>query len=242
MAAGLNEMMTAPLVARQKGSFDWEESINAITRHAIEEFSNLQHFVPYLYEKYTILGHAGINWVPTLGTWMQYNKHSLNDGNSISFYHMLAAMAKMQIPINSTHHTALVHAAVDKMNQTFLHATHAAEALNVGKAQATYVPTSNAVTKYAHDKNRANGAHPDQDVTLRGMLKNITSMFNVSVSFDAAKKVHSALAATGTNINVVHTSGSSSNSTGLGFMHKLGKGLNGAIPSVNVEDVTQHSG
>lgn len=238
MAAGLNEMMTAPLVARQKGSFDWEESINAITRHAIEEFSNLQHFVPYLYEKYTILGHAGINWVPTLGTWMQYNKWSVNDGSSISFYHMLAAMAKMQIPINSTHHTDLVNAAVDKMNQTWLHATHAAEALNVGKAQATYVPKSNAVTKYAYDKNRANGAHPDQDVTLRAMLKNFTSMFNVSVSLDATQKVHSVLAATGANINVAHASDSSSNSTGHGFMHKLGKGLTGAVASVTVQNVT----
>jgi hypothetical protein len=42
MAAGLNEMFTAPLVAKQRGSVDFEESITAITRHVIEEFSNLQ--------------------------------------------------------------------------------------------------------------------------------------------------------------------------------------------------------
>jgi hypothetical protein len=61
--------------------------------------------------------------VPTLGTWQQYNKWTVNDGNSISFYHTLAALAKMQIPVNGTGHNQLVDAAVGMMNSTFLHAT-----------------------------------------------------------------------------------------------------------------------
>lgn len=250
-AAGLNEMMTAPLVARQKGSFDWEESINAITRHAIEEFSNLQHFVPYLYEKHNILGKAGINWIPTLGTWLQYNKFSLNDGNSISFYHMLEAMAKLQIPINSTHHTQLVHSGVDAANQTFLAATKAAEAKNVLLAQ-TYVPKSNLLTQLAYQTNKAHGAHPEVDITMRGVVKAMVSqMTNGSVSLDTknevvSKGVHAALQKSALNINVVHADGNSSssgNSTGL--FHKMGKGVghmfSGSIASVNVMNVT-HSG
>jgi hypothetical protein len=68
MAAGMNELFTAPLLARQKGSYDWEESINAITRHVIEEFSNLQHFVPYLYSKCTLLGECKLRRLRTAHT------------------------------------------------------------------------------------------------------------------------------------------------------------------------------
>lgn len=62
MAAGMNELLTAPLLASQRHSPDWEESINAITRHVIEEFSNLQHFVPYLFERCTLLGTWTLAW------------------------------------------------------------------------------------------------------------------------------------------------------------------------------------
>jgi hypothetical protein len=97
MAAGMNELFTAPLLAKQKGSYDWDESINAITRHVIEEFSNLQHFVPYLYEKCNLLGKAGFNWVPTLGTWLQHNNQLKPDSTSISFYNTLEKMATLQV-------------------------------------------------------------------------------------------------------------------------------------------------
>jgi hypothetical protein len=231
MAAGMNEVFTAPLVGRQKNSMDWEESINAITRHAIEEFSNLQHFVPYLYEKYTILGKAGINWVPTLGTWLQYNKFSLNDGASIGFYNMLAALAKKQIPINSTSHTALISKGIDLANSTFQSATAVKEALNVAKAQATYVPLSNALTQYAYEKNKANGAHPEVDVTVGGITRAaINSATNGSYTANKealTQAIHNVLAATSKSVTVTTGSSNSSGSDNStkGWVHSLGKGI-----------------
>jgi hypothetical protein len=228
-AAGLNEMMTAPLIARQKGSYDWEESINAITRHAIEEFSNLQHFVPYLYEKYTLLGKAGINWVPTLGTWMQYNKWQMNDGSSISFYNALAAMAKHQIQVNSTAHTALVENAVGLVNQTFLHATKVAEAANIAKAQAAYVQLSNAATKAAYTHNQANGAQPEKSNGMQDLARAIVaSMKNATGhgSTNYTAQIHNALAATGSSVSVTHSSGGNgSDGSRRGLFHSLGKGF-----------------
>jgi len=250
-AAGLNEMMTAPLIARQKGSYDWEESINAITRHTIEEFSNLQHFVPYLYEKHTIMGKAGLNWIPTLGTWMQYNKWSINDGNSISFYHMLVAMAKAQIDISKTPHGSLVEAAVGLMNHTFLAATQAAEAKNVLVSQK-YVQPSNAVTKAAYETNKASGAHPEVDITVQSLTKEIVkSLTNGTMGPDGSGSVvphvkatnaavHTVLGLTGNNINLVSSSGNSSgngSTAGSGMVHSFGKGLGKMIPTFNVHVV-----
>lgn len=252
-AAGLNEMMTAPLVAKQKGSYDWEESINAITRHVIEEFSNLQHFVPYLYEKHTIMGKAGLNWIPTLGTWMQYNKWSINDGNSISFYHMLVAMAKAQIDISKTPHGSLVEAAVGLMNHTFLAATQAAEAKNVLVSQK-YVQPSNAITKAAYETNKASGAHPEVDITVQSLTKEIVkSLTNGTMGPDGSgtvvphlkatnAAVHTVLGLTGKNFNLVSASGNSSGSgngstAGSGMMHSFGKGLGKMMPTINVHVV-----
>ena len=241
-AAGLNEMMTAPLVASQKGSYDWEESINAITRHAIEEFSNLQHFVPYLYEKCNLLGKAGINWIPTLGTWMQYNKLSLNDGNSISFYHMLEAMAKLQVPINSTHHTETVNKAVDLVNATWLHVTKAAEEKNIALAQ-TYVPKSNLLTQLAYQTNKARGAHPEADVTMRGVAKSVVSqMSNGSVDIDSHNEavnngIHAAFQKTAVSFSIQKADSSNSSGNATGWVHKMGKGM-GKLLANGVASVT----
>ena len=55
-----------PQLAGQRSSQDWAESINAITRHMVEEFSNLRHFVPGLYKKYAPLAPLGVNSIPSI--------------------------------------------------------------------------------------------------------------------------------------------------------------------------------
>jgi hypothetical protein len=156
-AAGMNEMFTAPLLARQKGSVDWEESINAITRHTIEEFSNLQHFVPYLFYRHSLLGKAGLNWMPTLGTWLQAHKKSPSDGTSISFYKALAAAAEKQINLANTTHAALVDAGLGLTTHTFQAATDLLAA-SIGKLAVPYAHVSNSATKLSYELNAASNA------------------------------------------------------------------------------------
>jgi hypothetical protein len=174
MAAGMNEMLTAPLLAKQKGSPDWQDSINAITRHAIEEFSNLQFFVPTLYEKYTAMGKVGINWIPTLGTWCQFNNKTASDMQTVSFYNALAALAAKQTNLSGTAYGQAVGTMMDNTREMYKWSTNVAEKVVEGKSQATYVPISNALTKAAYDANVANGAHPEQDITLQGLIKAVS--------------------------------------------------------------------
>ncbi|KAF8065440.1 F-box protein [Scenedesmus sp. PABB004] len=169
-AAGMNEAFTAPLLASQKGSPDWEESINAISRHAIEEFSNLQFFVPVLYEKATLLGAKGINWIPTLGTWMQYNNKTSLNAETISFYSALSALARKQTDTSATPKGAAVKSLVNATRAVFAHATAVATELVEAKSEATYVPLSNAVTKAAYETNAERGAHPEADVSIPSVV------------------------------------------------------------------------
>lgn len=171
----MNEMLSAPLLASQKDSPDWEDSINAITRHAIEEFSNLQFFVPTLYEKCTKLGMAGINWIPTLGTWMQFNNKTAADPQTISFYKALSTLAAKQVDVSNTTYGQAVKQMVQGGKNIYQVKTDLASAAVVAKSQATYVPISNAVTKAAYEQNAANGAHPEADITLRGVVSAMTS-------------------------------------------------------------------
>jgi hypothetical protein len=191
MAAGMNEMLTAPLLAKQKDSPDWQDSINAITRHAIEEFSNLQFFVPTLYAKYTAFGKAGINWIPTLGTWCQFNNKTAQDMETVSFYNALAALAAKQTNLANTSYGQAVSTMMDNGREVFKWKTNVAEKVVEAKSQATYVPVSNAVTKAAYDANKANGAHPENDITMQGLIKAV----NDAVSSGAASTSSGAAAA-----------------------------------------------
>lgn len=155
MAAGMNELFSAPLLASQKGSYDWDESINAITRHVIEEFSNLQHFVPYLYERCTLLGAAGLNWVPTLGTWLQ-NNHRTADSASIGFYHTLEKLALKQVNITGTLPGYLVDETVHKLNRTIVAGHKALTAVSEKLARKTFAPVSNVLTKLSNELTRKN--------------------------------------------------------------------------------------
>lgn len=184
-AAGLNEMAVAPAFAGKGPAFDWNEAFDAITRHVVEEFTNLQFFVPYFWQKYTALGKAGINWIPTLGTWMQNNKISLNDeGRSISFYHALVALSNSLINKNGTVVASAVDALAAATNATFQAKTAAATAAVVAKSQV-YVQPSNAVTAATYEYNKNNGAHPEAANTY-GIFKGNQSV-GVSVGHNGTK-------------------------------------------------------
>lgn len=170
MAAGLNEMAIAPALAgKVPGAFNFDEALDAITRHVVEEFSNLQFFVPYAWGKYTALGKAGINWIPTLGTWMQKNKIQVNDGRSISFYNALVAMSNKLVDKSNTTFASAVDAAASAATAAYQAKTDAASAAFVAKSQV-YVQPSNAVTAYSYQKNQENGAHPEAANTY-GIVK-----------------------------------------------------------------------
>jgi hypothetical protein len=169
-AAGLNEMALAPAFAGKRGAyFNWVEAFDAITRHAIEEFTNPQFFLPYYWAKYAPLGKLGVNWIPTLGTWMQNNKISIHDGRSISFYNALLALSNSLVNKSNTTHAAAIDAVAAKANATYVAATDAATAAVVAKSQA-YVQPANAITKVMYESNKANGAKPDA-VNTYGMSK-----------------------------------------------------------------------
>lgn len=179
-AAGLNEMAFAPAFAGLvPGGFDFHESLDAITRHVIEEFTNLQFFVPYFWEKYTVLGKKGINWVPTLGTWMQNNKIEVNDGRSISFYNALLAISNKLVDKSNTTYASAVDAARDGALAAYQAKTDAASAAVVAKSQV-YVQPSNAVTAANYQYNQQSGAHPEA-VNTYGVVKGNQSV-GVTVS------------------------------------------------------------
>lgn len=217
-AAGMNEVLTAPLLAANKNSMDWEESINAITRHAIEEFSNLQFFVPTLWQKCTLLGAKGINWIPTLGNWMQHNNKTSLDAQTVSFYHALSALAQKQIDISNTPHGQLVKTGVSAAKQMYEHATNAAETVVETKSKMTYVPISNALTAAAYEANKANGAQPGQDIglnTVVNAVKSTTAGISSSASSAATvSKPSTRISIKFNGLNITTSrSGSSSSST-----------------------------
>lgn len=222
MAAGMNEVLTAPLLAKQKDSPDWQDSINAITRHAIEEFSNLQFFVPTLYNKYTAMGKAGINWIPTLGTWCQFNNKTASDMETVSFYNALAALAAKQTNLANTTYGQAVSTMVDNGREMFKYSTNVAEKVTEAKSQATYVPVSNAITKAAYDANAANGAHPEQDITMQGLIKAVSD----AVSSGSASGSASAGASSGTAAAATSSSGDTTRIT-----IRFGKGADSASSS-----------
>jgi hypothetical protein len=232
MAAGMNEMLTAPLLASQKDSPDWQESINAISRHAIEEFSNLQFFVPTLYEKYTALGKAGINWIPTLGTWCQFNNKTASDMQTVSFYNALAALAAKQTNLSNTTYGQAVGTMMDNAREVFKWSTNVAEKVVEGKSQATYVPVSNALTKAVYDANKANGAHPEQDITMQGMIKAVSDAVSSGAATTGAAASTDAAAATSTDAAAA-TSSSSAASGGdtTRITIRFGKGADSASSS-----------
>lgn len=116
----------------------------------------------------------------------------------------------------------------------------------------TYVPKSNALTKYAYEHNQANGAQPQasSNGTFHSILKSLGAAININGTAHSAHNasgygaaVHNLLAATGTSMSVAHSgvdAGAGDNSTGK-FMHKLGKGLSKMSVSMSVENKT-HSG
>lgn len=116
----------------------------------------------------------------------------------------------------------------------------------------TYVPKSNAVTKYAYEHNKANSAQPQQsnNGTLHSILKSLGAAMNMNGTAHSAHNasgygaaLHNLLAATGSSMSVAHSgvdAGAGDNSTGK-FMHKLGKGLGMMSVSMSVENKT-HSG
>jgi hypothetical protein len=169
-AAGLNEMALAPAFAGKRGAnFNWIEAFDAITRHAIEEFTNPQNFLPYFWAKYAPLGKLGVNWIPTLGTWMQNNKISVQDARTVSFYNALLVLSNSLVDKSNTQHAATIDALATKANSTYVAATDAATAAVVAKSQA-YVQPANAITKAMYEKNKASSANPGA-VNAYGVFK-----------------------------------------------------------------------
>jgi hypothetical protein len=176
--------------------------------------------VPYLYNKYTVLGKAGISWIPTLGTWLQYNKRALGDSSSISMYNALAGVAAKLIDVSNTTHGQLVDAAFNKSMATFDAATAFAVKASEKNAQLTYVPASNALTKWAYDTNTAAGAKKNVSVTAGPAA----GMNDAMVA-----KVHALLNSTakslgGASAAVSMSSAGGGNAT-KAFGHNLGKGM-----------------
>jgi hypothetical protein len=162
IAAGpLNELLTTPLLSKQKGTPDYDGAINAITRHAIEEFSNLQFFVPILYEKYTAMGKMGINWLPSLGDWMAMSPHKISyELPVLSLYEGLSAIAQLQVDkSNDTAYAAVVDAAITTSKAAVQAATDVVSVASVTKSQV-YVPVSNTLTSLSRDTNPAAGGRP----------------------------------------------------------------------------------
>lgn len=170
-AAGMNELLTAPLLASQKASPDYSGAIDAISRHAIEEFSNLQFFVPVLYEKYTAMGNKGINWIPTIGTWMQYNNKTALDVPTVSFYEAMSAVSRLQIDKSNTTYAAAVGAAVNVTKATLTAATGVATVATVAKSQL-YVPKANTATATSYRLN--NASTPKQEVSTQSVKRAAT--------------------------------------------------------------------
>ncbi|KAF6259716.1 hypothetical protein COO60DRAFT_1511685 [Scenedesmus sp. NREL 46B-D3] len=198
MAAGMNEMLTAPLLAKQKDSPDWENSINAITRHAIEEFSNLQFF---------------------------FNGKSAQDMQTVSFYNALAALAAKQTNLSNTTYGQAVSTMMDNSAEVYRWKTNVAERAVEAKSQATYVPVSNAVTKAAYDANKANGAHPEQDITMQGMIKAVGD----AVSSGAASTSSGAAAATSSSATSSSATSSDGDTTRITI--RFGKGADSGSSS-----------
>jgi hypothetical protein len=117
---------------------------------------------------------VGINWIPTLGTWCQFNNKTASDMQTVSFYNALAALAAKQTNLSGTAYGQAVGTMMDNTREMYKWSTNVAEKVVEGKSQATYVPISNAVTKAAYEANKANGAHPEQDITLQGLIKAVS--------------------------------------------------------------------
>lgn len=140
----------------------------------------------YFWNKYTPLGKAGINWIPTLGTWLQNNKLSYNDGRSVSFYHALSALSNALINKENTTVAQAVDVMVHAVNGTYQGVTAAATAAVVAKSQA-YVQPSNAVTRANYEYNKANGAHPEAANTYGVFKGNQSIGVTVNHGADGAK-------------------------------------------------------
>eukprot|EP00775_Hariotina_reticulata_P003867 gene3867-4122_t len=170
-AAGMNELLTAPLLASQKASPDWSGAIDAISRHVIEEFSNLQFFVPVLYEKYNVLGKKGINWIPSLGSWMQHNNKTAVDVPTISFYDAMSAISRLQIDKSNTTYAAAVSATVNATKTKIKTAEDITTVAVVAKSQS-YVPKANTITAVAYRLN--NASTPKQEVSVQSVKRAAT--------------------------------------------------------------------
>jgi len=104
LAATMNDMFTGSLFSGSAGisERDVVDSIDAITRHTIEEFSNLRHFVPYLYERNTITGKVGINLIPTLGTFLNHANLTAKEAPAVSAYNLIVNTIQKLPSVNTT--------------------------------------------------------------------------------------------------------------------------------------------
>jgi hypothetical protein len=89
MASTFNDMLMGPLIESFRNTPDLDESMNAVIRHMIEEYSNLRHFVPELYAKHSKLAAAGVTWIPTLGTFLDRLDLTPSDRPTVNFYEQL---------------------------------------------------------------------------------------------------------------------------------------------------------
>eukprot|EP00775_Hariotina_reticulata_P003868 gene3868-4123_t len=180
LAAGpLNELLTSPLLAKQKGTPDYDGAINAITRHVVEEFSNLQFFVPILYEKYTDMGRKGINWIPSIGDWMAASPHKITyELPAISLYDGLSAIAQLQIDKSNTTYAAVVDAAVSGSKAAVKGATDVVSIASVAKSQV-YVQPANALTTLARNVNEVVGGWPE--ITPQSIVRFLAEFFDPDV-------------------------------------------------------------
>ena len=88
-ASTFNDMLMGPLIESFRNTPDLDESMNAVIRHMIEEYSNLRFFLPELYGRYSKMGAAGVTWIPTLGTFLDRMNLTASDTPTVNFYQQL---------------------------------------------------------------------------------------------------------------------------------------------------------
>jgi hypothetical protein len=119
MAGTLNDMVLGQLLEMVRNTPDWDGQFDAITRHTIEEFGNLQYFVPELYKRYSPMGD--IAHIPSIGDWIQTWNLTVADPPTINYYNELRGLieALPQVDFSKTLVGQKIVSAGEKVGQVF---------------------------------------------------------------------------------------------------------------------------
>ena len=119
MAGTVNDLVIGQLLESVRNTPDWDGQFDALTRHMIEEFGNLQFFVPELYKKYAPMG--GITHIPSIGNWIQTWNLTVVDLPTINYYNELRGLieALPQVDISKTLVGQKIVSTGQKVGQVF---------------------------------------------------------------------------------------------------------------------------